>query len=286
MTEAPEIERVVTRGTSPLRWVCQPLASYFMLASQAAVMSSDPPRLPDIVYTVDDQTQTVSVFNFEAADRVGDTLREYFANQSVRLRRGQTDDRIPKNFVVLHDGAEFLAASPLERVYEAIRTDAAVGGTTNPATISQPDVLAEITHTEFTSYNKARMVNVSRIIEQRAWKATDGELHTGFQRLSRARDQWHLYSQLAAGDLDVHVYGAPDWDVPPTEATIHGYDEAEITRTWFVIADTPDEASRCALLAEERGPDEFYGFWTDETQIIDTILERLRQEYPPTTAGT
>jgi hypothetical protein len=48
-----------------------------------------------------------------------------------------------------------------------------------------------------------------------------------------------------------------------------------------VVFDAPDEADGRALLAEERGPDEFHGFWTDEPSVVEPILDRLRAEYPP-----
>lgn len=245
-------------------------------------MHDEPPRLPDIVYTVKSAMPTVSICNFDASPRVREALSEYFSKQSVQLRHTQTDNRVPKNFAVLHDGDEYLAASKLEPLYEAIRAEASPNGESDPDEIQIPDVLSQITRTEFSSYNTARMVNISRIIEQAAWNAKAGELHAGFQQLSKARDQWHLYSQLANSHLDVHLYGAPDWEVPAGEATVHAYDDAEITRTWFVVAELPGEQSNRALLAEERGPSEFYGFWTDESRITETILERLRAEYPPT----
>lgn len=244
-------------------------------------MSADIPRLTDIVYTVQTRRQTVSIYNLDASNRVVQALSEYFSNQSVQLRRSRTNETVPKNFAVLHKGDEFLAASGLIPLYDAIRPDAPLSKESHPEEISQPEVLSRISRTEFSSYNRARMVNISRVIERAAWDANEGELHTGFQRLSNARDQWSLYSRLAASDLDVHIYGAPDWEVPPSDAIVHAYGDAEITRTWFVVADCPAGPSR-ALLAEERGPGEFYGFWTDESRVVDTILERLRTEYPPT----
>jgi DICT domain-containing protein len=247
-------------------------------------MTDEAPRLPDIVYSIEEQTQTLSVLNFAASDRVAETLADYFADQSVTLRRTHTADGVPKNFAVLHDGDDYVASSGLRDVYEAIRPDASLAADDSPEHIDEPDVLDGIDRTAFTSYDKARMVGASRLVERTAWRAGDAELHTGFQRLSKARDQWKLYTRLALSDVDVHVYGAPDWDVPPTDVTIHGYDDAEITRTWFVVSDHPDDAYTRALLAEEHGPNLFRGFWTDDSDVADTILTRLRQRFPATPA--
>lgn len=180
---------------------------------------------------------------------------------------------------MLHDDEEFVAASTVREVYEMVRRESSHLGDSTPDEIAVPAVIEGIERTAFTSYDKARMVGASRRIERHAWEVGGGELHSGFQRLSRAREQWRLYTALAANGIAVHVYGAPDWDIPPTEITVHGDDAVELTDTWFVVYDAADDADKRALLAEERGPNNYHGFWTDHAPIVDTILRRLRTRF-------
>lgn len=239
--------------------------------------SGETSRLRDIVYTVEENVQTLTVCNLDVSDRVRETLADYFDGQSVTLRR-QAVDALPSNFAVLHDGGKYVAASSVRAVHRAVTQERKA---TAPDDIAVPDVLEAIDETAFTSYDKRRMIGASRRVERAAWEVGEGELHAGFQTLERAKSQWRLYTRLSL-ELDTHLYGAPDWDVPPTDITLHGYDVPEITESWFVVFDAPDEADRRALLAEERGPDEFHGFWTEEPSVVDAILDRLRAEYPAT----
>lgn len=234
------------------------------------------PRLRNIVYTVEENVQTLTVCNLDVPDRIRETLVDYFDGQSVTLGR-QSVASMPSNFAVLHDGGEFVAASSVRDVYRAIKHEEQ---TNDPDDIEVPDVIEAIDETAFTSYDKLRMIGASRRVERAAWELGEGELHTGFQTLEKAKSQWRLYTKLSL-EVDTHLYGAPDWDVPPTDIILHGYDDAEITESWFVVLDAPDDAHKRALLAEERGPNEFHGFWTDETSVVDAILDRLRAEYPP-----
>ncbi|MFB6171035.1 MAG: DICT sensory domain-containing protein [Haloarculaceae archaeon] len=240
----------------------------------------DTARLQDIVYTVDERIQTLVAYNLSVPERVASTLADYFDGQSVTLRRGQTDSALPKNFMVLHDGEQFVAASPVRAVYDAVRRQSDLVDETDPAGIEIPAVVENIDETAFTSYDKARMIGASRRIERHAWEEREGELHAGFQRLSNARDQWRLYTRLASR-VETHVYGAPDWSIPPTDIAVHTSDAVEITDTWFVVYDGDEEKKR-ALLAEERGPGRFHGFWTDHPTVVDAVLDRLRAVYPST----
>lgn len=237
-------------------------------------------RLQDVVRAVDANERTLSVYNFTGPEAVGEALAEYFETLSVELRRAATDDGEPKDFAVLHDGGEYVAASAVRDLYDAIRADVPDHDETHPDDIRVPAVLDGLDQTVFTSHDKPRMVGASRIVERTAWRHGEGELHAGFQRLSRVRSQWRLYNRLAVSGVETHLYGAPDWDLPPTDLHVHAADAEEITRCWFVVYEGPE--TQRALLAEERGPDRYYGFWTRRPSLVDAILDRLRTAYPAT----
>jgi hypothetical protein len=52
-----------------------------------------------------------------------------------------------------------------------------------------------------------------------------------------------------------------------------------------VVLDAERDAEKRALLAEERERDQFYGFWTFDEDIVDTILDRLGA-FPSTRSST
>jgi DICT domain-containing protein len=150
-------------------------------------------------------------------------------------------------------------------------------------------VLDELDETMFTSYDTERMVAASKEIEDRAWRGAAGELHAGFQTCRRFASQADVYDDIARrGRLDVHVYAHPEGSddfEPPPGPTLHLSAATEIHDTWFVAFDGGDvEEAKCALLAEERMPGSFYGFWTYDPETVDAIIDHLRATYALTEA--
>jgi hypothetical protein len=242
---------------------------------------SNAPSLQNIVKQVEASAPTLTLYNADLDEEVGRDVRSYFDVQSVNLRRAATDDGRPRNFFVLHDGDEFVEAAPFRDVYAAIRPDSPLLNQSDPGEIDYPDLLRAVDETVFTDYGRRRMTLASREIEEYAYRH-GGTLHAGFQELSNVKPQRRLYRNIADADVDTHLYGAPDWTVPDGHA-LHEYEDPEITRSWFVVLDGPDEDKR-ALLAEERQSGEFYGFWTFRSDIVDVILARLGA-FPATDAA-
>jgi DICT domain-containing protein len=239
------------------------------------------PTLQTIVSRVEGEEVTLTLYNDDADQRVRDGLRSYFTVQTVALRRATTDDGHPRDFFVLHDDDEYLAAASLEDVYRAVNPQSSMLATTDPGRIGYPDLLREIDQTVFTDYGRQRMTIASREIEEHAYRH-GGRLHAGFQSLSNAKPQTSLYRNLAsAGNVETHLYGAGDW-TPPGNHVLHEYDDPEILKSWFVVLDPAEKGHERALLAEERRAGEFYGFWTYDAEIVDTILDRL-EAFPATT---
>ncbi|MFC3476802.1 DICT sensory domain-containing protein [Halobacterium litoreum] len=241
---------------------------------------TDAPALPEIIERVDSRSPTLTLYNVDTDDVVLADIQSYFDVQSVTLRRATTDDARPRNFVVLHDGDQFLGAAGLKHLYSVIRPDSELLDVSNPEEIEYPDLLRKITQNLFTNYGRRRMTVASREIEEYAYR-NGGAVHAGFQELSNFRTQYRLYGSLADAGVETHLYGAPDWQIPTDAHALHEYDDDEITGSWFVVLDGDDEDKR-ALLAEERRENEFFGFWTFDASIVDTILARL-DAYPATT---
>lgn len=129
----------------------------------------------------------------------------------------------------------------------------------------------------FATTERTQLLSTSREIEDRAWRGDRGHLYAGFQSLSTLRSQLPVYRELGGrSGLSIHVYGRPDWFPPMIEGvTIHPIASDEIGRFWFVVYRDPDGENSCALVAEERTPDEYYGFWTYEESFVDEIVRYL-----------
>jgi DICT domain-containing protein len=228
--------------------------------------------LRSVIDGVESREKTLTVY--DADETLVSALREYFASQQVVVDEG-TAVGGPAGFATLSEGDRLLTAIDLDD----LSTPLDGGRDLNPAFQT---LLGHLDGTTFSSYDARQMVATSREIEDRAWRARAGQLHAGFQYFSALASQEAVYTRLAERDLDIHVYAAPDGaEVElPEGVTIHDESAAEITDSWFVVFDgggTPSD--KCALLAEERQPDAYYGFWTYDPTIVDDILAHLTEQY-------
>lgn len=71
--------------------------------------------------------------------------------------------------------------------------------------------------------------------------------------------------------------GAPAVDLPELDdGTVVLRDDAEVREYWFVAFDGGDaEHQQCALLAEERSPGSFYGFWSYDPDVVERVLRAV-----------
>jgi DICT domain-containing protein len=233
--------------------------------------------LSSIIDDVAGTARTLTVYDAEDSSAVAD-LRNHFEVQNVTVEEASAPEG-PDDFAVLHDDGEFLAAAALGDLRRAVTFEAGLLDATGFEETQVPDVLKHVSDTTFTAYGKRRMILASREIEEQAWREGGGELHAGFQRLSLLRDQWNLYTRIADRGVDIHVYGAADWDPPEPEwLTVHAADAPEIRDSWFVVFDAPDESDG-ALVAAERAANEFEGFWTYDSALVGDVLGHLRETY-------
>ncbi|MFB6269227.1 MAG: DICT sensory domain-containing protein [Halobacterium sp.] len=226
--------------------------------------------LREVVDTVRGREKTLAVYTTPETDVVGE-LREYFASQNVSVEA--VDAGSEPEHAVLSDGDEFLTAVSIDALRSL--TDGSVREFGEPAPYGP--LLEHLDRTTFTSYSRRQMLEASREIEDRAWRAGDGRLYAGFQYASNFASESDAYAQLAATDLDVHVYGAPDESVDvPDGVTYHGAAIPDVASSWFVIFDGGgDEMQVSALLAHEEPDGGFYGFWTYEVGLVDDALAAI-----------
>lgn len=233
--------------------------------------------LSSIIDGVTGDERTLTVYDPTDPEAVA-AVERHFEVQRVGVEEASAPEG-PDDFVVLHDDGSFLAAADLDDLRRAVTFGDGLVDATDFEDTQVPDVLTHVGDTTFTSYGKRRMILASREIEERAWRTSGGELHAGFQRLSLLRGQWNLYDRIGDRGVEVHVYGRPDWSPPESDwLTVHESDEPEIRESWFVVFDAP-AGNDCGLLAEERDPDEFEGFWTYDEALVSDVLGHLRSSY-------
>lgn len=229
--------------------------------------------LTELISGVEAEEKTLIVYN---ADDAVEELRERFADRNLSVEAGSTEPG-PERFLVLKNGDEYLTASGVDPLLEDPKTE-------QPGFEADPyrPILDRLDETTFTSYGRREMLAASREIEDRAWRVGRGQLHAGFQRISTLERQLDVYTSLGErGTLTVHAYAAPDVPIPEQDAfVVHPERSEEIERSWFVAYDGAGvDENKCALLAEEREPGSFYGFWTYDPDTVDYVIDHLSSTY-------
>lgn len=235
--------------------------------------------LRDGIRFVRELRKELVLFNVRSDDPIDEQLRSLFATQNVDIATQRTSSGDPTLAVLSgRKGVDVIDVSTLR---------ALVGGTpggTNGIGIDDAEfetVLTRVKETTFTSCDSERLLYASREIEDRARRVGSGVIHTGFQRVSVIHDQRPIYADLASRNVTVHTYGIPDTPVPDLgSGRTHAVDADEIAETWFVVFDGGDDpGQRCALVAEERAPEEFYGVWTYDATLVGHLREYLERTY-------
>ncbi|GAB7089980.1 DICT sensory domain-containing protein [Halorubrum luteum] len=242
--------------------------------------------LIEMIAGVEASEATLTVFN--ADPEVQESLRDHFADRNVRIVAEETAQG-PAEFAVLSQDGAFETAVAVDDLLpyrsdaasEAASDEASEGARPSELRTGRP-VLDRLDETLFTSYSKPEMVAASREIEDRAWRVGNGELHAGFQTLDVLAGESQTYDQLAGREsLDVYAYAAAEGDLPKAEHyTVRVEETPEIRETWFVAYDGGGfDDAKCVLLAEEREPGRFYGFWSYDPDTVDRVIDYLTNRY-------
>jgi DICT domain-containing protein len=229
---------------------------------------------------VRENQKELALFNLGPPDPIIQKLEAFLQTQNVRITTRDTASGKPADIAVLSNSDTVLAVVELRDLRELVdQSDSQVA--VGIADSAYKDILIHLKETTFTSHDTEQMLYASREIEDRARRLGDGTLHAGFQRCSVMRDQRAIYSYLAAQGCRVHGYACPDdVTVDLGTAQVHEENTAEIANHWFVVFDGGGtDAHKSALLAQERANDEFYGFWTYDAEIVDSLCEYLETTY-------
>lgn len=237
--------------------------------------------------------RSLVVVNRTEPDQIRAMLDDLFADQRVDVADVEVPDEA-EDLVVLVEEGRWVAASPLsdlERTILLVNSDIYVSGSQGLDGLEVPEVITHLDEVPFelagypeSLKEKFLLITVSRHIEHAAWTADGGTLRSSFQRLSRIDDETgtcDVYERLGASEgLDVHVYGVPDW-IPDREFGVvaHGGYAPAFRRVWFVVFVPDDpEADHAALVAVERGPRDWRGFWTYRPDLVREINRHVERE--------
>ncbi|GGM56981.1 hypothetical protein J2752_000935 [Halarchaeum rubridurum] len=234
---------------------------------------------------VEGARSSLVVVNRDQPRPVQRMLSRLFEDQPVHVEESAIPDGAHDVVLLVRDG-DVVATSPLEDVMQSVllvNSDLFSTGARTLADAELPTVLTEIEETRFdvrgypaSETDKLLLIAVSRAIERDAWLSGEGRLRSAFQYLSRIRDESGtraVYDTLGDSDLDVHVYGVPDW-VPPESVgvTIHGGYGSDFRRGWFVVHHRPDGGGS-ALAAYRTEEKRWTGFWTSRDDLVDDIAD-------------
>jgi DICT domain-containing protein len=221
--------------------------------------------LEAVVDRVRAREKTLTVYVAPDTDIV-EHLQEHFATQNLELEAVDADGR-PEHAVLSDDG----------EVLTAVGIDALHALTDGPRDIGEDvpysPLLEHLNRATFTSHSRRQMLEASREIEDRAWRAERGTLYAGFQDSRNFEQQRDPYQRLGARDIEVHVYvGDDSLDAP---SGVHAHSAPELSRWWFVVYDNDDEQQSSALIAEEQSDGRFYGVWTYEADLVADAVEAI-----------
>lgn len=239
-----------------------------------------------VIERVDEERPTLSVYGFEGDRTALEGLADHCAVMNVTFRERDLGPDDPANVAMLHRGRDLIEAVPVQSLLGALEVSESDATTDGFAETEGAELLADLSRSTFGARGASKrfLVDVSHVIETEAWRRGAGELHAGFQDLSRLwtdQEARRIYRRLAESGVEVHVYGQPDTESPDWDGvTVHEVDNEEIATSWFVVYDGARDADQKAmLLTQERDPGTYHGFWTYQGDRTDDTLAYLRASY-------
>ncbi|WP_123539155.1 DICT sensory domain-containing protein [Halosimplex salinum] len=245
--------------------------------------------LSDFVDSVEARRKTLEVHTDDAA--VATALESQFSTRNVDVTRRQFSDREGDDFVVVRDAeGTFLGALGTDQLEQILSPETHPPQVLADSEVDLGEILDVLDRTVFTSFERRQLVAIVREFEERAWRVGTGTVYVGFQRAEALAAQTPLYNRLAREtDLSITVFlddaADPDRDTADLDLDdsigVVSPESAEIGQYWFFVFDggADGELYKCALLAAERTPGSYHGFWTDGPGLVDDLYTYLRTRY-------
>lgn len=249
--------------------------------------------LSSFIEAVPDREKTLTVVNRTEPEPIQRMLSALFDEQVVTVEDVAVDAAVENAVVVSEDGTP-IATSPLSALRDAlllVNSDMYVSGARELAEVDTPEALVRLDEVPFevagypdTSKGKLLLIELSRYIEARAFRAGAGRLHAGFQVLDRVDDERgtrDVYDLLADTDVDVRLYAGAGGDLDdPPDVTLRQRDCEELRTSWFVVYRRPDVPRlEAALLAVRTTGNRWRGVWTFDPARVEAIDRYLTTAY-------
>lgn len=237
--------------------------------------------LNEAIEAVEQQRKTLEVYS-SSADKANE-ISAQFSTKNVSVTHSPLPADAGEDFVIIRgpDGG-FLGSLGVETFDAILSPDVHPPWVLAESDAEHDEIFDFLDNTLFSSYNRQQMLVTAREIEERAWRIGAGRLYTGFQDVEALRAQEGVYERLASQtQLSIRLYVNAEWDIAEhDQLPVHAEPADEIGAFWFVIYDGGgDDADKCGLIAEERQPGEYYGFWTYDPAIIDDVISYLEARY-------
>ncbi|MFC7096365.1 DICT sensory domain-containing protein [Halobaculum marinum] len=232
--------------------------------------------LDSLLRGLTDRGRRFTVYRREGDDDVLDR----FPNRNVEVATETLPPDGPDPFLVVEEDGTFAGMVSLADVDSLLEPPIARPGERDGVSEGYRVFFDALDDTVFTSIRRRELLAVSREIEDRAYRVGHGTLRVCFQSLSTFRTQLPVYRVLVDDTaLDVHVYGAADWEPPAVPGiTYHALEEGEddpLARFWVLAFDGGGHEERaCGLVARETG-DAYTGFWTDDPTVVKAVATAL-----------
>lgn len=237
--------------------------------------------LRDAIDDIEANRKTLEVYTDE--ETTAAELTAQFSSRNVTVTRRPLPGRHDAGFIIIRNQAgDFSGALSIDHFQALLSPEIHPPWTLEETDVDTAELFDFLDNTIFTSYTRRQMLATAREIEERAWRTNAGRLYAGFQNAESFREQVPVYNRLATErDIDIHVMIEDEWDGDVDDAIGVVSDERdEIGQFWMVVFDGGDnDRNACGLVAEERKPDHYYGFWTYDTERVNELVSYLESTY-------
>ena len=229
--------------------------------------------LTDVIDQVADRSKTLRGFHTGPIDAL-----RYFDSDPGSLELYTLPDAGSGGFVLCYEDDEFVSAIPIESF--AILADPPLEPPWTARDAREPltRLLELLDDTLFVDFDRRQMLATSRVVEERAWRYGYGTLYAGFQSTDALELQQPIYAELATrSELSIELYVSDGVAGPVPDGTVvHEVPDDVLGACWFALYDAAgDTINTCGLLAEEREPGSFHGFWTQDPDRVGSIISYL-----------
>lgn len=213
--------------------------------------------MKELLTYLDQHSRTLTIYDYTGTEAQLRELSQWLSGYGIDVKTAAASGAPLDNVAVLHSKGTVLGACAGEELLSRLSFEGAIEGGEEPPV---PEIVSSVSPdvTVQPAQSVDEMVRVSRQFERRALREGAGELHAGFQTLSRIATSdrtMEIYEKLANEGVDVRVYGYPDTTLDGVSFTVIEDENRELEQYWFLLYDGNGNAHRKAALVSEECPE-------------------------------